>query len=89
MTLTRQDAAQAHWQCVQEGDLPQFVIYNSPRDYPGQYVVRMWRTIPEVGPTELVKSFDTLREAQDFIPEGLFRMARQPEDDPTILEVWF
>jgi hypothetical protein len=23
---------------------PQFVIYKSPADYPGKFVVRMWRT---------------------------------------------
>jgi hypothetical protein len=50
----RADAARAHWQCLQEVDLPQFVIYKSPADYPGKFVVRMWRVGPKMGPTSRV-----------------------------------
>lgn len=87
--MTRDEATRAHWQLVQAGELPQFVIYHSPSDYPGKYVVRMWRTIMQMGPTNFVGIADTLDEARDIVPLGLFRMARFEQDDPVIVETWF
>jgi hypothetical protein len=87
--LTRDDAAQAHWQALQQGDLPQFVIYDSPKDHPGKFVVRMWRIGLQMGPTDTMAVFDTLEQARAFIPLGLFCMTRSPEDDPVIVETWF
>ena len=87
--LTRDDAAQAHWQMLQEGDLPQFVVYRSPQDFPGKYVVRMWRIKDRMGPTNLIEIFDTLEQARGFIPCGLCCLPRFEQDDATIVEVWF
>lgn len=87
--MTRDDATRAHYAALQEGDLPQFVIYNSPADYPGKYVVRMWRVMVNVGATDHVGVADTLDQAREIVPLGLFRMARFDQDDPVIVEVWF
>ncbi len=87
--MTHEEATQAHWHLVQEGELPQFVIYNSPSDCPGKYVVRMWRTIIQKGPTAMVAAVDSLEQAREIIPEGLHCMPRLDGDDPVIVEVWF
>ena len=87
--LTRDDAAQVHWQALDTGDQPQFVIYHSPRDCPGKFVVRMWLVGHRMGPTNFVEQFDTLEQAREFIPLGLFCMVRADEDDPSIVETWF
>jgi hypothetical protein len=87
--MTRDDATQAHWQTLQNGDLPQFVIYNSPKDFPGKYVVRMWLVGHRMGPTDLIEQFDTLEQAREFVPLGLFCMPRADVDEPVIVETWF
>ena len=74
--MTRDDAAQAHWEALEQGDLPQFVIYNSPRDFPGKYVVRMWLVGHRMGPTALAAAFDTLEQAREFVPLGPIRWPR-------------
>lgn len=87
--MTRDDAAQAHWGALQQGNLPQFVIYHSPSDFPGKYVVRLWLVGPRMGPTALMATCDTLDEARDFVPLGLFRMPRAELDDAVIVKTWF
>lgn len=87
--MNREDATIAHWNATQKGDLPQFVIYRSPADYPGKYVVRMWRTLVDAGPTPFIGITNTLDAAREIVPFGLFRMQRFVEDDPCIVEVWF
>lgn len=87
--MTREDAIRAHWQCVKAGDLPQFVIYHSPLDHPGKYVVRLWLVGHQSGPTNYVAVVDTLEAAREIVPPQLFCMPRQREDDPVIVEVWF
>jgi hypothetical protein len=68
----------------------QYVVYNNPTDYPGQYVVRRCYVnstgvYPEAGPRYVGPSLVAARET---IPPGLHRIDRFPEDDPCILEVW-
>jgi hypothetical protein len=87
--MTRDDAAQAHWQALEQGDLPQFVIYHSPKDYPGKYVVRLWLVGHGFGPTNFAEQFETLEGARAFVPPGLICMTRNPADDPVIVETWF
>jgi hypothetical protein len=86
--MTRDDAALAHWQLVKSGDLPMFAVYNSPAEFPGKYVVRLWRSRPEPAPTYLVETFNTLEQAREFIPRGLVCLSRAAIDEPEIVEVW-
>lgn len=71
--------------------LPMWVIYASPKDYPGRIVVREWRImrggeqVAMATPTATVRS---LTEARQAIPPGLVRMDRMQGDDPVIVEVW-
>ncbi len=68
-----------------------FVIYDSPSDYPGKYVVRRWCIAPggEVRPdADPTATTYTLRQARSKIPSHYKRMARHPYDDACIVEVW-
>lgn len=61
-------------------------VYKSPKDYPDQYVARVFDADK---PTRLVFVADTYRELVDRIPiQQLTRLDRHPEDDPAIVEVW-
>jgi hypothetical protein len=78
--------ARLQWQLRDR--LPMWVVYDHPRDYPYHYVARMHLTLPGPKPTDhiiLAKDLDALR---DDLPPGLTRLARQPDDDPKIIEVW-
>lgn len=66
----------------------QYVIYDSPKDYPGKWVARRW-TIRHgqiiAGPAYIC---DSLEAAREHVPFELFNIGRQPDDEPTIKEVW-
>lgn len=67
----------------------QYAIYDHPSDYPDSFVVRKW--IIEDGkilPGELVGKADTLSEARNLVPDGLFRINRFEQDDSVLTEVW-
>lgn len=65
-----------------------FVIYNSPSDYPGKWVVRRWNCLPVPTPTEEAIACESLDEARQTIPQGALLLARHPDDDPVIHETW-
>lgn len=67
-----------------------FVIFNSPLDYPGKYVVRRFvakggESIPDDEPLAVAKTYD---RALDSIPGGLYRIPRDPADHASVVEVW-
>lgn len=67
-----------------------YVVYVNPRDFPGKVVVRRWG-IDADGPAPESKEFavvDSIIEAREALPEGLFKIRRSPNDDPVIAEVW-
>ena len=78
-------------------ELVQWVIYDSPEDYPGKWVVRRW-LIAEGGAvsgcwsSEIIPGpayiCESLEEARAHVPEGFFNMGRQPGDETQIKEVW-
>lgn len=74
--------------------LAMWVVYENPSDFPGKFVVREWRTSAAgiqraVEPTAVVDSLAQAREAvTEASPMALTVMPRNPEDDPTIVEVW-
>lgn len=67
-----------------------FTVYDSPRDYPGRFVVRRfvitgeWTT-PDADPLVVA---DTLEIARQAIPYGLVQVPRMYGDDPPIVESW-
>jgi hypothetical protein len=81
-----------------------WVIYRSPRDYPGKFVLRaqdVFRGNPEPVPRKECQVCDSLEEARRALPQMQmyeedgrtygaepYRLDRHPEDDPTIVETW-
>ena len=70
-----------------------WTIFETPRDFPGKFVVRSFATnaappydpIPAPHPAAVV---DTLEEARAALPPGLAMIPRSPEDDAVIVETW-
>lgn len=67
-----------------------YVIYSSPADFPGQFVVRRWliaggRCRPDGAPIAVTCD---LAAARGAIPDGFTCLGRFPGDDPVIVEVW-
>lgn len=65
--------------------LPMITVYEKPADYPNQYVARVWDVNR---PTRLIALADTLEEIREAIPQEMYNIKRQPQDDPCIVEVW-
>ncbi|RBB38872.1 hypothetical protein DPV79_15950 [Burkholderia reimsis] len=69
-----------------------WVIYERPRDYPEQYVARRLRANSGGGVITLrgdVILGDTLDEVRARLkPFGLHRIARDPRDEPQVVETW-
>lgn len=79
-------------ECKRESVLTVWVIFKSPSDFPGLYVLRGQDVVPgQSEPAMHVECItcDTLAPLQAWCEErGLYRMDRQAGDDPTIVEVW-
>ena len=70
---------------VRQTTMPIITIFNSPTDYPGKYVARVF----DVGkPTTLAAVADTYEELMQANPAGMVRLERNEKDDPVILETW-
>lgn len=64
-----------------------FVVYESPSDHPGKYVVRKHNLN---GPTLICRVCESLAQARaPLIDLGLYRLPRDAMDEPQILETWF
>lgn len=77
----------------QDRPLEIFTIYVNPKDYPGKFVVRRWsivrgnpKPVPDAQPWAVT---DSLAAARAALPPALYRLERQPGDQPQILETWF
>jgi hypothetical protein len=72
--------------------MTQYVIYHDTTDHPGKYVVRKWTVGPDgAKPDDLAQVCDTLPLARDVVAyhfPGAFRLDRNLEDDPVIVETW-
>lgn len=64
------------------------MIYDSPSDYPGVFVVRRW----DVGDSQMLPMdhtvHETLFDARAALPVGLVCVDRAETDDPCIVETW-
>lgn len=70
----------------------QYVIYNNPSDYPNKFVVRKFLTVGEgtvAAQFNSVGVVDSIEEARALVPkEYNHKIARLPQDEPQIAEVW-
>ena len=65
--------------------LPLICVYNSPSDYPGKYVARLWDVDK---PTNMVAVAESLEEIREAKPPEMMIMDRLTGDDPVIVETW-
>lgn len=71
--------------------LSTWTIYERPRDFPDDYVVREWQSDGNgnVRPTPEAQRYPTLEAARAPLrARGLVCIERSPGDDPCIVEVW-
>ncbi len=66
-------------------ELPMWVVYEKPSDFPDKFVLRKWLNDE---PTEEIQIADTLEDIRKKVPEGLVKISRDLRDDPVIVEVW-
>lgn len=71
-------------------DLAIYVVVQHTSDFPDHVAVRRHNTNSRgVWPAPICCLYDSIDEAwEDFRPMGLARLARAPQDDPVIVEVW-
>lgn len=65
--------------------IPILTVYNSPKDFPGRFVIRLFDVDQ---PTMLYFVADTLEGVRAVVPHEMRRLARHPDDDPCIVEVY-
>ena len=62
-----------------------WVVYDHPKDYPDQYVARMW---DGEAPTTNVILGPTLESVREPLRRDYVCVGRFAQDDPCIVEVW-
>lgn len=66
-----------------------WTVYYKPEDHPIGYIARRFEVQPHDAKTTTdVVYGDTLEELRRNLPQGLVCLARHPDDDPVIVEVW-
>jgi hypothetical protein len=76
---------------MDDGDRITFwTVYHNPADYPGKYVVRaQWAERGgQIKHSAECTVHDTLEGARAAVPPGCWPFARDPNDDPVIVESW-
>lgn len=64
---------------------PIICVYNSPEDYPGKFVARLWDLDK---PTRYIAVAETLEAIREIIPDGMIRFSRDERDSHCIVESW-
>lgn len=75
-----------------DNELPTWVVYDNPRDYPGFFVARK-RLVTDRGdqPAEALMTATSLKNIRRLIMKkmpGAFKIPRDSKDDPVIVESW-
>lgn len=72
------------------GELAVWVVYESPEDFPGKWILRRQFARPDgtVRAEGVCFVADSLAEVRRFIPPGLVNLGRRPGDVAAIREVW-
>lgn len=68
--------------------LPMWVVYDNPKDYPGQVIARLWYSLPAAEPTQIVMIASLQTIAAALSSHGFSNIGRRPWDEPHIVEVW-
>lgn len=68
--------------------MPIIVIYNSPKDYPGIYVARVWDMDKPTDTFMLKKDLNKMREDIKLNLPNKIRLPRAKNDDNCIVETW-
>lgn len=64
-------------------------IFIRPDDFPDHIVLRRFIVEPGVvTPSPVAGLYDSVAEAYEDIPDGLFNMGRHPSDVPCLYETW-
>ncbi len=74
-----------------ESVLTMYTIFWSPLDHPGRFIVRGFdvvRGLSEPQPHHVFLTCDSLERARECIPRGLYCLARDPSDHPSVVETW-
>ena len=73
-----------------ETDLPMWVVYDHPTDFPDQFVARQHIVgIAGNTPTDRTMGSNDIEKVRAALRNlGLVKIDRSPEDDPVIVEVW-
>lgn len=74
-----------HFNLQTIASVPIIAVYNSPADYPGKYIARLW-SIDK--PTKFIAVRDSLEEIRKTIPSYMTRLSACSMDDPVIIETW-
>jgi len=69
-------------------NLEMFTVYRGPKDYPDEFVVRRFVLLPKPTPCEIVARSETLEGVRAALSPYLVCLGREPDDDPSIVEVW-
>lgn len=70
------------------GDLLVWTVTYNTSDAPGLYVVQPHSSIKGPSPEAFSLRSPSLMRLRAMLPPDLYRMARNPSDDPVIVEVW-
>lgn len=64
------------------------IYYPTTTDFPGSWVLRLHVSLPRPMATMCAYVSDDLEAVRQHLPQGLYKMPPNPQDDPTIAEVW-
>lgn len=101
--LTAEEAAALHWDARKADILTIWTVTTGTKDFGSRFVARphfvghtreAHRGISERRVAETFASAryliaDTLEDLRRLLPAGLFRMDRDRDDEPVIVETWF
>lgn len=65
-----------------------WAVYDHPRDYPEEFVARLWHGQEPSNHVILARTLDELRVKIQQAHPSAVRIPRFAEDDPTIIEAW-
>lgn len=78
----------AAWPEARRNDaLIMYCIYVKPADYPDKIVTRKFIVTDKAEPADHLVH-DTVEQARQALPAGLYRIPRNTRDEPQILETW-
>lgn len=64
---------------------PIICVYDSPDDYPGKFVARLWNIDK---PTRIIALADTAEEMRAKKPENMTVIPHHPDEAAVIVETW-